>query len=205
MQTTQSLTGLYGIKDSEFNIVALAAKTYDSNRKRCEMYDSGVSSVPAPVRNHQSHNTNTSYSACGYANQGVANPGNNKTHFTSEQSKSGDNFDKNVSVSGARSYFRGRSNRGARGNGRGNNRFTFTNSKPSMNYSCHNCGAPGDHIKKNCPLALASDAKDCSKCNGIHSPSIACPSTSLAATNNTVASANQTDTASSSSSLEREF
>ena len=101
---------------------------------------------------------------------------------------------------GARGYFRGKSNRGARGNGRGGTRFTFTNSKPSMNYTCHNCGIPGDHIKKNCPLALASDAKDCSKCKCIHSPTIACPSTSPVATSNAVVSANQTDTASSSSS-----
>ena len=91
MQTSQSLTGLYGIKDSEFNIVALAAKTYDSNMKRCEMYDSGVTNVPAPVRNQQSPNNNTSYSTFGYTNQGVANPGNSKAQFSSEQSNNGDN------------------------------------------------------------------------------------------------------------------
>ena len=198
MQTTQSLVGLYGIRDSEFNIVALAAKTYDSNRKRCDMYDSSMVCVPNPVKNHQSLD-NTSYGAFGYANQRVANPGNKKAHHTSEQAVTGNDKEKNVSVRGARSSYRGRSNRGMHGYGRGGNRFTFTNSKPSNNYSCHNCGVPGDHIKKNCPLALAADAADCSKCKCIHSPTVPCPSTPPVATTNAVKSTNQTHTASSSS------
>ena len=168
MQTEQSLVGFYGLKDSDFNIVALAAKSYDSNRKKGDMYDSSTVRVPSPVSTHQSL-YDTSYGAYGYAKQEVATPDDKKAHHTSSQAATGDESNKNANAKSVRGSFRGRSNSGSRGNDRGGTRFTFTNSKPSSNYKCFNCGVSGDHIRNNCPLASVADAVKCSKCKNTHS------------------------------------